>query len=112
MNDPQPEGHMASYIKRRKFVATLLGGAAAGLPLAAVAESNTQPLQESLATPPQIEAVRERHIAAAAPKLRFQVSGGRVDVIKPSRPDGFEGVGGAWKTSSTDGTLHARYGPW
>src|SRR5262249_23519322 len=27
MNDPQPEGHMASYIARRKFLATL-GGAA------------------------------------------------------------------------------------
>ena len=26
MNDPQPEGHMASYIGRRKFLATL-GGA-------------------------------------------------------------------------------------
>src|SRR5262249_45626004 len=29
MNDPQPEGHMASYIGRRKFLATLLGGAVA-----------------------------------------------------------------------------------
>src|SRR5262245_18260363 len=28
MNDPQPEGHMASHIGRRKFLATL-GGAAA-----------------------------------------------------------------------------------
>jgi hypothetical protein len=26
MNDPQPEGHMASHIERRKFLATL-GGA-------------------------------------------------------------------------------------
>jgi len=34
MNDPQPEGHMASYIARRKFLATLLGGSAAW-PLAA-----------------------------------------------------------------------------
>ena len=33
MNDPQPEGHMAGHIERRKFLATL-GGAAVGLNLA------------------------------------------------------------------------------
>jgi len=46
MNDPQPESHMASYIGRRKFLATL--GGAAAWPLAAPrAKMNSPPAAPS-----------------------------------------------------------------
>jgi len=105
------EGRMTVTIGRRELLVAL-GGAAAGWPLAAVAESMTQPIQATTANPPQIEVVRVKPIDPAAPKLRFQLSDGSVDLMKSFRLDGFDGVGGAWKIPSTDETFDARYGRW
>src|SRR5262245_35234127 len=55
MNDPQPEGHMASYIRRRKFLATLGGGVA--WPFAARAQRPSIPVIVFLETSTAAHAV-------------------------------------------------------
>src|SRR5262249_8684665 len=68
MNDPQPEGHMASYIRRRKFLATL-GGAAAWLLAARAQQAGRLPTIGFLGSV-SVPAGQGRWVAAFLQRLR------------------------------------------
>jgi|SRR5215218_2319928 hypothetical protein len=95
---------------RRWTLVKLFCSVAVTWPLAAAAQSTTQPA--TTAKPPQIEVVRVKPIDPAAPMLRFQLSDGSVDLMKAFSLGGLEGVGGAWNLPTTDETFDARYGRW
>jgi hypothetical protein len=69
MNDPQPEGQMASYIRRRKFLATLLGGAAMVWPLAGYAQQAGK-LRTIGFLGPNAHSAANEWVAALAQRLR------------------------------------------
>jgi hypothetical protein len=73
------------------------------------AQSTTLPSQS---TTTKIQLVRVKAMDPAAPKLRFQLSDGSVDLMKAFSLGGLEGVGGAWKMPPTGETFDARYGRW
>jgi hypothetical protein len=90
----------------------LLGGVAVAWPLAAHGQSTTQPAPATTANLPQIEVVYVKRIDPDAPKPRFQLRDGVIDLTKGFSLGGSEGIGATWKMPPTGETFDARYGRW
>src|SRR5215831_10725628 len=88
MNDPQPEGHMASYIGRRKFLATL--GAVAAWPLAARGQQPGQVRRIGILMPyPKSDAKSQSYVRAFRQELArraFEMVAGPLAVLPINLP--------------------------
>jgi hypothetical protein len=61
---------------------------------------------------PQIEVVHVKRIDPDAPKPRFQLRDGVIDLTKGFGLGGSEGIGATWKMPPTGETFDARHGRW
>src|SRR5215475_13083121 len=118
MNDPQPEGHMASYIARRKFLATLLGGAAVAWPRAAHAQQPANVPRVGILSPAASEtaatltafreAIRDLgYIEGQTIALDFRLSKGIMDALPALAAELVRIPVNVIVTESTSGTLAA-----
>ena len=97
---------------RGRLAIWVLGNMAAAWPLAAHAQSTTQPAQAAATNPPRIEVVRVKLLDPNAPNPRFRLRDGVVDLTKGFSLGGSECIGTTWKMPTTIETFDARYGRW
>jgi len=87
---------------RERVTLYVLGSAALIWPLAAHAQSTTQPTQGTAANSPRIEMVRVKLIDQSAPEPRFQLRDGVIDLTKHGFSlSGSDGIGTLWKMPTT-----------
>jgi len=95
---------------KRRLVIFVLGSLTMAWPHAAHAQSTTQPAEATATL--RIEMVRVKPISQDAPKTRFQLRDGVVDLTKGFSLGGSDGIGATWKMPATTETFDTRYKRW